>query len=279
MIKKKKVAIFFTSGLDSTYLVYKNLIEGNTVLLYYVDLGNNVHKSWVEQHHINQLYEMFRTAFPNQISKSRQIVTMTVNISEYNYPLIQMPIWVFAASMIQSCGADEIQIAYVMNDCAISYLKEFQKVYRAYSSFADGKPIKLTFPLIKESKDRIIDKLPSQYAAHVWACENPDYEGIDPNAANIESFVPCGRCVPCKTYKRIFEDSYGNSKYPYLTKKTKPLYDIGGKSLMDEDLIDDGPIKYVSPGIKTKEIDNSKSKSFSKKINNESRNNRVKKLQ
>ena len=34
---KKTVGVLFTSGLDSTYLVYKNLEEGNNVILLYIN--------------------------------------------------------------------------------------------------------------------------------------------------------------------------------------------------------------------------------------------------
>ena len=53
MKKNKRIGIFFTGGLDSTYLVYKNLVEGNSVVLYYTILKNNVNKN---QEHIAGIF-------------------------------------------------------------------------------------------------------------------------------------------------------------------------------------------------------------------------------
>lgn len=45
----KKVAILFSGGLDSTYLVWKNLKEGNVVLPIYVEIENNEVKTTMEK--------------------------------------------------------------------------------------------------------------------------------------------------------------------------------------------------------------------------------------
>lgn len=37
----KKVGVLFSGGIDSTYLIWKNLKEGNYVIPFYVEIINN----------------------------------------------------------------------------------------------------------------------------------------------------------------------------------------------------------------------------------------------
>ena len=65
--------------------------------------------------------------------------------------------------------------------------------------YREGKvKIKLTFPLIKESKIEIARKFASEenlkkVKNYVWTCENPICGDDD-----IFPFKPCKVCIPCK---------------------------------------------------------------------------------
>ena len=48
----KKVGVLFSSGLDSTYLVWKNLKDGNTVVPIYIEIENNKRKTILEKNRI-----------------------------------------------------------------------------------------------------------------------------------------------------------------------------------------------------------------------------------
>ena len=54
----KKVAVFFSGGLDSTYLVWKNLSDGNTVLPVYVEIENNEVKTILEKNRMESVYKI-----------------------------------------------------------------------------------------------------------------------------------------------------------------------------------------------------------------------------
>ena len=45
----KKVLLLASGGLDSSYLLYKNMQEGNEVRLLYIDIKNNGFKSKKER--------------------------------------------------------------------------------------------------------------------------------------------------------------------------------------------------------------------------------------
>jgi len=55
----KKVAVLFSGGLDSTYLVWKNLNEGNIVYPIYIEIENNITKTILEKNRIELLYKEF----------------------------------------------------------------------------------------------------------------------------------------------------------------------------------------------------------------------------
>ena len=53
----KKVAVLFSGGLDSTYLVWKNLKDGNEVQPIYIEIQNNKVKSTIEKNRIGRRLE------------------------------------------------------------------------------------------------------------------------------------------------------------------------------------------------------------------------------
>ena len=63
----KRVGVLFSGGLDSTYLVWKNLKEGNTVVPIYLEIANNEDKSKLEKNRI----ELLRKVFNKLHSKGR----------------------------------------------------------------------------------------------------------------------------------------------------------------------------------------------------------------
>lgn len=209
----KKVAILFTGGLDSTYLVYKNLMEGNIVYLYYIEIENNKNKTKLELKNIERIYKIFEEQFPGKIYESRTIFKILTWENNYNFALIQPPIWVLGISFIQNKNFDEIQIGYVSNDCAISYINDILKLYNSYSPLNDNEKsmIPLTFPLMKYSKEEIMNSLPKIYSKNVYSCEGPSME-----------YIPCGSCVTCKKYFQIFlEQNRFIDNFPFLVDKEK----------------------------------------------------------
>jgi len=209
----KKIAIFFSGGLDSTYLVWKNLNDGNEVYPFYVEIENNRNKTILEKNRVELLFEEFSKEFNKselKIQSIKHLMNICIN-SCYDDELKfkQLPIWILGALYLQCRNFDEIQIAYVSNDDAISYLSEIQAIYNSYSSIIDNiKP--LTFPLVKIKKEEIANELPKQYLDLIISCEMPKIIGsID---AKIIEYEPCCECVPCKHI--ISSNYYGLNKYP-----------------------------------------------------------------
>lgn len=212
----KKVAVLFSSGLDSTYLVWKNLKEGNEVTPVYFEINNNENKTIMEKNRIELLIKEFRndTELKSRINNIEYAINVGVQI--YNNTLFfkQIPIWLLGLVYIQDLGVDEIQIGYVSNDDAIPYLNDIKKIYKSYKSISE-KIVPLIFPLMKYKKWQMISELPSQYKKLIFTCENPRINESTKDNTIIE-YTPCCNCVPCKAI--ISSNYYETGEFPKIYK-------------------------------------------------------------
>ena len=242
---RKKVGILFTSGLDSTYLVWKNLEEGNIVYLLYIKVDNNPVKTEAELYSIQKLFGLFANKYGyDRIYDCGQIAIVGGGI-DYIVDLVQSIMWLFGLQFIQKKDFDEIQIAYVMNDDAISYLDEIKAVYKSYQGLTSKRSgtndrwtlIPLTFPLTKYHKREMVIELPHVYREYIYSCEDPIVAWYDACGNKVESpsmapglipiseyneqpkkrYYSCGRCHTCTRYNRLAQDfSVERTDYPLL---------------------------------------------------------------
>lgn len=234
----KKVAVLFSGGLDSTYLVWKNLKEGNMVFPIYVEIENNENKTILEKNRIELIWKELKKEFNEStdiwsggnLRSIHYAIKVGVHANEGSLYFKQMPIWLFSVVFLQGMNVDEVQIGYVSNDDAISYLDDIQNIYKSYQAISE--PMKpLVFPLTKKKKFDMASELPEQYRKLVVTCENPRIIS-KPNAEFIE-YEPCCECVPCKT---IFHNEYyGIQGFPdiyakkWLDRYAEILYQKGYK--------------------------------------------------
>lgn len=236
--KQKKVAVLFSSGLDSTYLVWKNLKEGNKVLPFYIEIKNNVNKSKIEKQNILLLFEKFRAEFGNQIEHPELILSLDVFRAWNGLKFQQVPIWLFALNYVRDSDVDEIQIGYVSNDDALSYTEDIRKTFENQQWLFNNENLKtrLTFPLTKEKKEQMLKELrETPYAKFIFSCENPKI--VDEKFIKTEDvygwkkdfvgnhfvkFENCGDCVPCS---KILQNSELRHMYiDYVNEDFKRLY-------------------------------------------------------
>lgn len=206
---KKKVAVLFSSGLDSTYLIWKNLEEGNEVFPIYVEIKNNVNKTKIEKQNVKMLFEIFREKYGyRKINEPYFITEVSIMTSNDDLLFTQLPIWIFSLAYLPINKIDEIQIGYVMNDDAISYIDDIKKFYKAHAWLHKSKQPKLVFPLIKIYKQEMMRNLPLEYKNYITSCENPEllpyHMHVKGTNRKLQFYKPCGDCVPCK---RIIRDN------------------------------------------------------------------------
>lgn len=245
----KKVLILFSGGINSTYLLHKNIIEQNDITLAYVSLDNNHVKTPIEKQQSAFILNEYNKDRKNPIRLVETIsVTIIANLNGQIH-LTQPLIWIFG--MIYSgklCDVDEIQVGYVMNDDAISYLDDIQNLYKSFEPFVEKLP-KLVFPLKKEKKSQFYNELPDRIKNLVFSCEEAifinkpnetDLKNISYNSYNrlpesepIIDYRTCGECVICKRQKNDGIYNYKLDYQAYLDS-TIPKIKASGKYELTE---------------------------------------------
>jgi len=226
-LKNKRVGVLFSGGLDSTYLVWKNLRDGNTVVPIYIEITNNEIKTILEKNRTKIIHKDLATEFNADKSYSdsplkdiHDIATVGVCANEDSLYFKQVPVWIIGVLFSQGLEVDEIQIGYVGNDDAIPYLQDIQKIYKSYQAMSE-KLIPLTFPLFKTRKWEMAKDLPHTYMKNIVSCENPRIIGSE--EAEFVEYEPCCECTPCRTI--IASDYYYMREFPdYYQKKINEKY-------------------------------------------------------
>ncbi|MFW6246999.1 MAG: hypothetical protein ACOC22_02390 [bacterium] len=206
----KKVGVLFSSGLDSTYLVYKNLKKGNTVYPIYIEIENNANKVKLEKNRIELLYKEFAKEFPDKIRYINYVMKTNVGASEDSIYLKQVPVWIMGLLFSQGIGVDEIQIGYVCGDDSASYANDMKDIYYSYEKISK-KLIPIKFPLLKTKKWEIIRELPEKYHKYIYSCEYPNIvDGSEKD--ELIKYNACCDCTACKTI--IISDYYETGNFP-----------------------------------------------------------------
>lgn len=223
----KKIAIMWTGGLDSTYLIMKNLFLGNTIYLYYVDIINNGDDMKAESIARDKLLKDIKKVCKNididgKLSGDIKKLISIELLEGQDYPFPQVPLF-FPAILSLIFSFDEIQLGYVYND--YGYVKEFteglQTIYKDYIKLDMSKEIndlkiaELRFPLIEVTKQEEIlffESLDNKYKTHFLKnmihCENvKEINGVLSN---------CNECKACDNYNNALESLDINKKKPKL---------------------------------------------------------------
>ena len=212
----KVVGVLFSGGLDSTYLVYKNLKEGNIVRPIYIEIENNYNKVILEKNRIEHLIKIFDEEFNNEnnyynrkIHPISHIIKTNVNASEDSIYLKQIPIWIVGLLYGQGLGVDEFQIGYVCGDDSTSYIQDMKDIYYSYEKISE-KLIPIEFPLSKTKKREIFHELPEKYRKYIYTCECPDIVGNEKD--ELIEYHACCSCPACTTI--IMSNYYDTEKFP-----------------------------------------------------------------
>lgn len=226
MEKDKKVIVLFSGGLDSTYLVWDNLVSGNEVYPIYIEIKNNYNKSVLEKNRVESLYKEFYKDFGDLIKPPKYVTSIEVFDSSTTLHLLQVPIWIFSLVYSQIKDVDEIQIGYVMNDDAVSYITDIKKIYNSYKGIVD-ELIPIKFPLIKYKKEVLFKELPKEYYNLTVTCEEPRVIGNEKD--EIIQYQACGHCPACQRIinTRLYNEFPESYKYVEIDKSIITLNNLG----------------------------------------------------
>lgn len=242
-----KILIPWSGGLDSTYLVWKRLTEGHDVYTEYFEMINNYSKVKRERAAIEKL----RKLMPNKHNLSHfDKFRIGNNDGFHSLALCQPPAWIYGVAQSSILpGVEKVEVSYVLNDCAVSFMAEINACYDAMKPFMmepERVPSAISFPLIKIPKSSEIRELPVELLNEITFCE---YCG------DKEDFDNCGECVPCKHFKDSIQRCGCPTGY-------KPRFQHDGPWAVDRKEI---PDNYGTLTIK-KGLENGRSRSGSGKV-------------
>jgi hypothetical protein len=149
------------------HLLHENPL--NVVYANYIHILNNKIKSEAEVASIKRLCPILKQNFGNRFYYCGVAIKIDI-LNVFGKFDLKQPM-TFIHSLIYSTNenVDEIAIGYVMNDDAVSYIKDLESIWNAYNATIDPsyKKPPLAFPLIKYKKEYIYRNLISELKNNV----------------------------------------------------------------------------------------------------------------
>lgn len=183
------ILVPWSGGLDSTFLVWRLLQDKKNVRDVYINLRNNSVKAVAEIAARRKLREVLATFSGNGNLIESYEPQIDVDYGQL-FVMKQNCIWLLMLAYSCCENTKSVQMAYVMNDCSLSYMDEMQRLWASIGAFSDKALPPLEFPIIKWNKKIIKSTLPPQLLEHIWYCENP-FEG-----------KPCTKCDTCNRFNQ-----------------------------------------------------------------------------
>jgi 7-cyano-7-deazaguanine synthase in queuosine biosynthesis len=211
-----KTLVAWSGGLDSTALIDYLLKRGDSVSSIYVELPNNGEKVKREQQAIDNMMP-----YLNHYAFRHLGITSIQPYGGSILSLKQPVLWLTGLIYALTTDYDCVSMGYVMGDCAVSYLSEIRAIWDSFAGLTSYKLPPLTFPLIKDEKIELWNKLPDELKKHVTWCECYD-----------KVIAPCGTCHPCKRaiHEGIVTKGHVNDERRITSMGTTDTNDIMEKS-------------------------------------------------
>jgi 7-cyano-7-deazaguanine synthase in queuosine biosynthesis len=240
-IMSKKVIVFLSGGIDSTYLLIKNLELGNEVYPFYLDIDHVNHRQREQER--NAVEKILLNL--EVLSLDKKFNLKKLKLAKVNWlptlQAMQMPqlfvTWGWLLSMSQDyrlgINFDEIQIGYCLGDDALGFMDQIRNLWQSFTAFTnyeydstyhDPTPPKLCFPISMVAKESFYHYLHENYPKiliNCWWCEKP----YTPSASEIKKFgfpkeaIPCGDCPSCKRMREKKLLPILNSRYALINKE------------------------------------------------------------
>ena len=209
----KPILLLFSGGLDSTYLLYKHLKEGNQVYAVYNQIRNNDLQYKAELVAIKNIEKYFQ----KELKETKSEISYESNYELFNgnNSILFQQIPGHISTIINFIRKDiyEVQIGYTAHDDVIPYLDDIKKIYYSYQSLFDHKLPPLRFPLKKLKKWQSYKELPDELKNYICFCPN--------SKVKHNKIIPCGNCEKCYQLKMIgkFDIQSDEIEKRYFIKK------------------------------------------------------------
>lgn len=216
----KKPLLVFSGGLDSSFMLWKALEQGD-VYTCYIKATQCQDKIPMELAARKKIIKFFEEKTGHYVL-SDTIVDLGnyINVKEtvaHDGSLIknwnnvvpdhsfgQAPLWQFGMQFATDGHKhSKVCMGVVMGDQIAMHIGDLLSAWHHTSAFSRVVQVPLEFPLMYHSKDMILRVMPKEIIPDLWICELPVAAGDDqPDGAR---FVPCERCTACETMaKTVF---------------------------------------------------------------------------
>lgn len=202
---KKVVIVLYSAGLDSTYLLLKELDKGN----YVIPITNLLNSDDLDfiLHYIIQLniHHLYRTNLNRLIYSVDSQVRNPSSFSYYQQAYNIMSIFVLGYEFLQY--VDEVQIGFTLKDESVSYISELKTLFNTSLKLMPDEETslktKLVFPLSKMSKLMIAEKLEKLQKKNdtklkTLSCENPFAKIENDDNEAVMTVKCCKTCNSCR---------------------------------------------------------------------------------
>lgn len=226
--------VVFSGGLDSTFLLYKTLLDGNVETCYF-DAGQHFYKVKAEMLARSKIVTILERITGNRVMKDTFVrfpppevkvlhhysTGHSTDFGRENIPngtWGQAYLWMFGLLKVTDPHLhSKVRMGYVMGDEIAMHYDNLKLAWRSLQAFTKHVTLELEFPLATMLKESIVRDMPHDVMKHLWHCELPIIERtssdgsidrtpslivFDPETRSEEkelTYVPCKECVPCRT--------------------------------------------------------------------------------
>lgn len=189
--------VLLSGGLDSTYLAYL-LLQTTDIDILYIDGRQSFDKVQAEKKALTSIIPLL-----NEIGnhKVRNLFLFQARDSGFEHLLFQQAGYWFFGALQSYIGSfhSKVCMSYVQGDGINPNLHDFSKAWDHLTAAIKRTSIPLEFPLVLNSKEEILHRLPTNIRDEVWTCETP--EVLTNPQDFVKDYKPCGKCVACVTLK------------------------------------------------------------------------------
>ena len=254
--KKKNILLSISGGYDSTYLLIRNLKNGNFVYPVYTFVSCiDPVKQLIEYDIIQKLIYRLQKFYDNLLDISVNQINIDCPKNLYsNQPIL----WLQSLfkEVKDKPFIDEVNIGYISTDMAVSLIKEIKSLWKYLFSFSHPAYFipKLKFPLINLTKGKIIENLiafDEEIYKNCWTCELPiivKKKKIDKDSVEI-IVTSCGNCLPCEHIQDTIDDSNNKRqvyKFIFNTKYFINDFNLRIKKIVKDVIISKIPVNYLT---------------------------------
>jgi 7-cyano-7-deazaguanine synthase in queuosine biosynthesis len=259
-LKKKKILQLFSGGYDSTALLIRNLKEGHEVWPLYIsnDYINPI-KTSIEKFVTKRIHKKLKEKMNNltnlhSITEIKQNIGNPLGLNSAQplywilglYQVSQSAIKDFMETGIdldrknllsvnnkkqEFINFDEAQIAYIMQDSALSRENDIQSLWYSLLHFREDwiqnpKIPLLTFPLKNTPKSVLIQEIlnyDKEILEECYSCQDPKLTECQVIERNTSKYIirDCETCDSCLHLKENFIGLFVDKKIPRYSLTTK----------------------------------------------------------